>query len=253
MVERRRFYPRWGRRSSCNFVFVGFLLVGFVRGTWLRLRKVSKPALRDPRVHAQEGATAPRGCRGHRSAGRRAGMRPRRAVHWQWDRRACARGRRTREASARSSSWPHAFSPRSKVGSPAQLRRRTCVRSAVDVAARGDVMEPRRFLFPLCSSTWRRVAQAKFAGISHAERRVRLAMEAGLPGSDGVTRGLSTRACQLLVRAVFSGERGFPPRLRRGPPTRAEPRQTAALFEEHAGAEPLQATGAGGHLDASYN
>ena len=145
MVERRGFYPRWGRRSSCNFVFVGFLLVGFVRGTWLRLRKVSKPALRDPRAHAQEGATAPRGCRGHRSAGRRAGMRPRSAVHRQWDRRACARGRRTRETSARSSSWPHAFSPRSKVGSPAQLRRRTCVRSAVDVAARGDVMEPRCF------------------------------------------------------------------------------------------------------------
>src|ERR1700738_2739540 len=48
MVESRRFYPRWGRRSSCNFVFVGFLLVGFVRGTWLRLRKVSKPALRGP-------------------------------------------------------------------------------------------------------------------------------------------------------------------------------------------------------------
>src|SRR2546423_5672951 len=34
-------------------------------------------------------------------------------------------------------------SPRSKVGSPAQLRRRTCVQSAVDVAARGDVLEPR--------------------------------------------------------------------------------------------------------------
>src|SRR5438445_11319900 len=39
---------RWGRCSSCNFVFVGFLPIGFVRGTWLRLRKVSKPALRDP-------------------------------------------------------------------------------------------------------------------------------------------------------------------------------------------------------------
>ena len=31
------------------------------------------------------------------------------------------------------------------MGSPAQLRRRTCVRSAVDVAARGDVIEPRCF------------------------------------------------------------------------------------------------------------
>src|SRR2546423_15586706 len=47
-VERCRFYPRWERRSSCSFVFVGFLLVGFVRGTWLRLRKQSKPARRDP-------------------------------------------------------------------------------------------------------------------------------------------------------------------------------------------------------------
>jgi hypothetical protein len=45
-------------------------------------------------------------------------------------------------------------------------------------------------------------------------------------------------ACpQLLERALFSGERGFPPRLR-GPPTRAGPRQAAALFA-HAGAEPL--------------
>ena len=46
--ERRRFYLRWGRRSSCNFVFVRFSPIGFVRGTWLRLRKVSNPALRDP-------------------------------------------------------------------------------------------------------------------------------------------------------------------------------------------------------------
>jgi hypothetical protein len=48
IVERRSFYPRWGRRSSCNFVFVGFLLFGFVRGTRLRLRRISKPTLRAP-------------------------------------------------------------------------------------------------------------------------------------------------------------------------------------------------------------
>ena len=45
----------------------------------------------------------------------------------------------------KSSSYPRASSPRSKVGSPAQLRRRTWVRSAVDVAAGGDVMGPPSF------------------------------------------------------------------------------------------------------------
>ena len=167
MVEGCRFYPRGGRRSSCNFVFVGFLLVGFVRGTWLRLRKLRTRPYAILERTRKKGATAPRGCRGHRSAGRRAGMRPRSAVHRQWDRRACARERRTRETSARSSSYPRPSSPRSKVGSPAQLRHRTCVRSAVDVAARGDVMGGLAALFPLCSSTRRRVAQAKFAVVSH--------------------------------------------------------------------------------------
>jgi hypothetical protein len=42
-------------------------------------------------------------------------------------------------------------------------------------------------LFLFCSSTAPGVAQAKFAGISHAQGRVRLAIEAGLPGSVGVT------------------------------------------------------------------
>jgi hypothetical protein len=86
-----------------------------------------------------------------------------------------------------------------------------------DVAARGDVMEPRCFC-SLVVLVPRGVAQARFAGISHAEGRVG-------SDSDGVTRRPSTRACRLLERAVFSGERGFPPRLRPRPadPRRAPP------------------------------
>jgi len=110
MVERRRFYPRWERRSSCNFVFVGFLLVGFVRATWLRLRKISKPALRGPFP-----------TRGPKAEGFRDSAA-----------RVCDRG----WMAARVTSWELLL------------------------------------LFPVCSSTRRRVPQAKFAGISHAYGRL---------------------------------------------------------------------------------
>jgi len=121
-------------------------LGSYVRGTWLRLRKVSKPALRDPFP-----------TRGRKAGGFRDSRRSAAAISISLSEISFKIvSPDPVDAAARAAASFHAAELRSE--------RRTCVRSAMHVAARGDVMGP-LLLFPLCSSTRRRVAQAKFAGL----------------------------------------------------------------------------------------